>query len=128
MHGVDAQPGLQGATQCCTAVALWVEWFGANQGAAHLQRTAMARWRFRIVLKRRFPFDTAYRAQRLCRHMLNVLAAFAITMDSQVRPHLLHRPGCRLRQCPYRVAASDIVVCLPSEACEGYGLACISIK
>lgn len=30
----------------------------------------------------RFPFEPAYRAQRLCRHMLNVVATFATTFDA----------------------------------------------
>ncbi len=35
------------------------------------------------LLSRRFPFEPGYRTQRLCRHLLNVLVTFAITMDSQ---------------------------------------------
>jgi hypothetical protein len=31
---------------------------------------------------RRFPFDPGFRAQRLCRHMLNVLASVPIFLDS----------------------------------------------
>lgn len=30
----------------------------------------------------RFPFEPAFRAQRLCRHLLNVLAGLAILQDS----------------------------------------------
>lgn len=31
---------------------------------------------------RRFPFDAAFRAQRLCRHLLNVVASLIILNDS----------------------------------------------